>query len=242
MARTTRIRIALELFAVAAAVLQFVIPAHAAGADTETRFCRGIGLSHAMAWARIEPGPARVFAFPPFSDPGNALTAEELRTLRDSGFDFVRLAVDPGPFLQFQGTRRDALDRILTDRVSLVLTSGLSIIVDFHPSDLHPDYLASTLTAGLDAPLFRAYLLLLERTAGLLGELHSNKVALELMNEPPVRPYVWQPMLEAGGCLRGGAAPCRRSHSDPGRRRGGFSRGLDGDARRPVRQGPRGVA
>jgi endoglucanase len=197
MARTARIRIALELFAVAAAVLQFVVPARAAGVDTETGFRRGIGLSHAMVWARIEPGPARVFAFPPFSDPGNALTVEELRTLRDSGFDFVRLAVDPGPFLQFQGTRRDALDRILTDRVKLILTSGLLIIVDFHPSDLHPDYLASALTAGLDAPLFRAYLLLLERTAGLLGELHSNKVALELMNEPPVRPYLWQPMLEA---------------------------------------------
>ncbi len=198
MARSKRTRIALGLFAVAAATLQVVFAAHAAvAAYAEAGFRRGIGISHVMAWARIEPGPARAFAFPPFSEPENTLTVDELRTLRRTGFDFVRLAVDPGPFLQFQGTRRDALDRILMDRVNLILTSGLSVIVDFHPSDLHPDYVAQALTAGSDAPVFHAYLKLLERTAGLLDGLQSGKVALELMNEPPVRPSVWQPMLEA---------------------------------------------
>jgi hypothetical protein len=29
----------------------------------------------------------------------------------------VRLAVDPGPFLQFEGVRRDRLDRILRDQI-----------------------------------------------------------------------------------------------------------------------------
>lgn len=158
---------------------------------------RGIAISHAMAWARMEAGPGHAFAFPAFADQGNALTRDELRTLQRTGFDFVRLAVDPGPFLQFQGPQRDALDVVLMERVRLILAAGLSVVVDFHPSDLHPDYTARALTVGLDTPVFRDYLRLLERTAGLLDRLHSKKAALELMNEPPVDAGMWQPMLEA---------------------------------------------
>jgi endoglucanase len=195
--RTTRpIGLALLLAAFAAAWLSAIAaPAAAAGASKEFR--RGIGISHVMAWAAIAPDQSGKFVFPPFTDVSAAQFAGELQTLRRTGFDFVRLAVDPGPFLQFQGSRRDVLDQMLMDRVKLVLASGLSVIVDFHPSDMQPDYTAQALTAGTTAPVFQAYLRLIERTAALLGELHSDKVALELMNEPPVEPNVWQPMLDA---------------------------------------------
>lgn len=168
-----------------------------AAADAGTEFRRGIGISHVMAWAAIEPGPGREFAFPPFAGVSGAQFAGELQALHQTGFDFVRLAVDPGPFLQFQGSRRDLLDRILIDHVKLILSSGLAVVVDFHPSDMQPNYTAQALTADLGAPPSQAYLQLIERTAGLLDELHSDKVALELMNEPPVQPSTWQPMLEA---------------------------------------------
>lgn len=179
------------------AVLAYARPLHAGGLDGATPFHRGIAISNALEWAQIEPGPERAFVFPPFAAPSNALTVDELQTLRRTGFDFVRLAVDPGPFLQFEGTRRDKLDRILIDRVNRILSSGLAVVVDLHPSDMHPDYTAQALTAGLNAPVFRAYLRLVERTAGLLAKLHTDRVALELMNEPPVPPDTWQPMLEA---------------------------------------------
>ena len=120
----------------------------ACAADAETAFRRGIGMSHVMAWAAIAPGPARQFVFPPFADVSDAQFAGELKTLRRTGFEFVRFAVDPGPFLQFQGARRDRVDRILIDRVNLILASGLAVVVDFHPSDMHPDYTAQQLTAG----------------------------------------------------------------------------------------------
>ncbi|HMK70309.1 MAG TPA: cellulase family glycosylhydrolase [Xanthobacteraceae bacterium] len=199
MAVSKRARIILGVSALAA--LWLIVTAVDANVvlagDNAASFRRGIAISHAMAWARIEPGPARAFAFPPFSDQSNTLRRDELRTLRRAGFDFVRLAVDPGPFLQFHGAHRDALDDILLDRVTLILAAGLSVVVDFHPSDLHPDYTARALTAGLDTPVFRDYLRMLERTAGLLDRLHSKKVALELMNEPPIRAGAWQPILEA---------------------------------------------
>jgi hypothetical protein len=135
-------------------------------------FRRGIGISHVMAWAPLDPAPSKSFAFPAFAYPETAF-ARELNALRRTGFDFVRFAVDPGPFLQWQGMRRDDLDRMLIDRVRLILASDLSVIVDFHPSDMHGDYLAGKIAAGADTPLFRDYLRLLARTAALLNDLRS---------------------------------------------------------------------
>ena len=191
----TILRTRIALLALLAASLCVASPARSA--DAESAFGRGIGMSHVMAWAAIAPGPARQFVFPPFADVSDAQFAAELRTLRRTGFEFVRFAVDPGPFLQFQGARRDRVDRMLLDRINLIIASGLAVIVDFHPSDMHPDYTAQRLTAGASSPLFQSYLHLVERTAGLLGALHSNKIALELMNEPPVPQADWQPMLQA---------------------------------------------
>jgi hypothetical protein len=171
--------------------------ARTVGAIDQNSFRRGIGIGHVMAWAAIAPGPAREFVFPPFADVNAAEFATELQALQRTGFDFVRLAVDPGPFLQFQGERRDALDRMLVERVNQALTADLGVIVDFHPSDMHPDYTAAALTTGATDPLFESYVRLIERTAGLLDGLHSPKVALELMNEPPLSPQAWQPLLDA---------------------------------------------
>ena len=148
--------ITLLLLAVAPAWL--CLMTFASAADAETAFSRGLGMSHVMAWAAIAPGPARQFVFPPFADVSDAQFAGELQTLRRTGFGFVRFAVDPGPFLQFQGTRRDRVDRILIDRVNLILSSGLAVVVDFHPSDMHPDYTAQQLTTAAASPLFQSYL------------------------------------------------------------------------------------
>jgi endoglucanase len=170
----------------------FVQPAQA----QEGPFRRGIGISHVMAWAPLEPPPSRSFVYPPFTYPDAAFT-RELAALRGTGFDFVRFAVDPGPFLQWQDWRRDDLDRMLDREVRLILAHGLSVIVDFHPSDMHPDYLGGKIAAGAESPLFKAYLDLLARTAARLEGLHSSRVALEIMNEPPPRASAWRPMLNA---------------------------------------------
>jgi len=180
----------------------FIQPAHG---QEKAAFRRGIGISHVMAWAPLEAAPSKNFVFPPFTYP-DARFARELAALRRTGFDFVRFAVDPGPFLQWQDARRDALDRMLEKEVRLILDSGLSVIVDFHPSDMHPDYLGGKIAAGAEAPLFRAYLALLARTAARLEGLRSSRVALEIMNEPPPRAPAWRPMLEAAySTIRKGA-------------------------------------
>lgn len=196
MAKNSKLAITCALFALAAAwLIAIITPAQSASAGTAFR--RGIGISHVMGWAAIAPGPSQEFVYPPFADVSDARFSAQLQTLRGTGFDFVRLAVDPGPFLQLKGPRRDVLDRMLIDRVKLILASGLAVIVDLHPSDLQPDYTAAALTAGVATADFQAYLRLIERTAGLLGALQSGQVALELMNEPPVPAGAWQPMLQS---------------------------------------------
>ncbi|WP_191970059.1 glycoside hydrolase family 5 protein [Methylobacterium planeticum] len=121
----------------------------------------------------------------------------EMRRLTDAGLDFVRLALDPGPYLQFTGWKRDWADRFLIDTVRGFLAAGLGVIVDLHPSDLHPDYESQALTVSSRSSGFQAYLGLVSRIAGLLTEIKSEKVALELMNEPTIGSAAWQPMLEA---------------------------------------------
>ena len=181
------VALAVGLFAASAAGAQ-----RAAAAP---EFRRGIGLAHVLGWAPTERSGAVQFAYPPFAD--RVLADTELGTLRRSGFDFVRLAVDPGPFLQFGGAQRDELDRLLADRVRQILAADLSVIVDFHPGDLNARYDGKALARGAETPVFRDYLRLLTRTATLLGRLRSTRVALEIFNEPPVGAETWQPMLEA---------------------------------------------
>jgi hypothetical protein len=168
------------------------------GALAAARFSRGIAIAHTLGWAQVEPAPSTQFVFPPFRGSDRSLAYEELIELRSVGFDFVRLAVDPGPFLQFEGPRRDALDAIMLDHVRLILSSGLSVIVDFHPSDLNTRYTSQALTAGVHTDLFQSYLDLLGRTAALLATMEPGRVALEIMNEPVGRTRAWQPMLAAG--------------------------------------------
>ncbi|MEJ0077569.1 MAG: cellulase family glycosylhydrolase [Alphaproteobacteria bacterium] len=176
------------------------------GQSDQPAFRRGIGISHIMAWAPLEPAPSKNFVFPPFTYP-DATFARELKALRRTGFDFVRFAVDPGPFLQWQGERRDDLMQKLLGYVRLILSHDLSVIVDFHPSDMHPDYLGARIAAGPDAPLFKDYLRVLARTAASLNELQSSRVALEIMNEPPMRAPLWRPMRDAAYAAVRKAAP-----------------------------------
>jgi endoglucanase len=194
------------LLAVAVLAVLLSVPAARAQDVVKGGFRRGIGISHIMAWAPLESAPSKSFVFPPFSYP-ESLFARELSALRRVGFDFVRFAVDPGPFLQWRDSRRDDLDRMLNSRIRLILSSGLSVIVDFHPSDMHPDYLAEKITASPATPIFKDYLGLLARTSASLNGLQSSRVALEIMNEPPPRAQVWRPMLDAAYSTIRKAAP-----------------------------------
>ncbi len=153
---------------------------------TALAFRHGISIHHALNWANMPAGAGAQYVFPPFSDPTHVLAQADLNRIRSAGFDFVRLTVDPGPFLQFVGTQRDALDEILLARINMILQSGLNVIVDFHPNNQNPAYRPLALIQSVDSPLFKAYVEAVARTARLLRTLPSERVMLEPMNEPQV--------------------------------------------------------
>ncbi|WID94958.1 cellulase family glycosylhydrolase [Bosea vestrisii] len=165
-------------------------------------FRRGIGVSHAWGWADV--GAEGSYGDAPFAAPRFRFDQVQRQAIRAAGFDFVRLAVDVGPFLAFSGTARDRLDERLIGTVHDLLGADLGVIVDLHPSAMNPVYRPAALTAGVDTPNFRAVLALQQRLAARLGQLAQDRaaaeaprLAFELMNEPELPQAAWQPMLEA---------------------------------------------
>jgi hypothetical protein len=164
-------------------------------------FERGVAIHNMMNWATVEAADPGRYSWPPFVGPNYETPDALLRNLTKAGFDFVRLTIDPGPFLQFTGKKRDLLDRYLATLTERLLAMGLSVIVDFHPNTHVPAYAPEKLVQAIDSPLFAGYIATVRRTAALLASLRSSKVALELMNEPQYgwdRPTTerWQTMLE----------------------------------------------
>jgi hypothetical protein len=133
-------------------------PLAAAGAPGDLR--RGINLTN---W----------FRYPVSADPA-ALAAHmpdaAMARLRQAGFDFVRLAVQPG-FLLADLLRID----LLVASVRWLHGHGLAVIVDAHPEDWHLE------TSAAD----RAALLgFWDRLAPRLAPLDTRMTVIEVLNEP----------------------------------------------------------
>jgi endoglucanase len=162
---------------------------------------RGLSVHHAMNWAKLTSPSVTTYLYPAFADRGHRLDVRELRAIRSAGFDFVRLTVDPGPFLQFKGAQRDGLDDVLLDRVRMILAQDLSVIVDFHPNEQNEAYAPLKLVADAHSRLFGDYRGMLIRTARALAAFHDARIWLEPMNEPQIGwnaqgNHKWQEMLE----------------------------------------------
>ncbi len=151
-------------------------------------FHRGVAIHNMMNWAAVDPSDPGRYVFPAFVGPNYETSDALLRNVAAAGFDFVRLTIDPGPFLQFTGARRDALDQHLKNVVERLLRNGFCVMVDFHPTSQVAKYAPERLVQGEDDPLFLAYAGVIKRAAHLLSTLHTDRVALELMNEPQ---YGW---------------------------------------------------
>jgi endoglucanase len=182
------------------ALLLAVLPLNAAQSRV-VGLHRGLNVHNAMNWAMLQSPSSTRYVYPAFADNGHRLDPRELRAMRNAGFDFVRLTIDPGPFLQFKGVQRDGLDQVLLDRVKMILDQDLSVIVDFHPNEQNESYAPLKLVADANAPLFSDYRDMLVRTARILAGLHDARIWLEPMNEPQIgwntdNDRRWQAMLE----------------------------------------------
>ena len=165
-------------------VATFLIVIAPLNARAEFRVGPSINIAQWFTWPRYEPAPSTSIAWPPYKETPRPPSLSELQALRKTGFETIRLPVDPAPFIVFEGEKREAVYRMLFDAVALIQQAGLKVIVDLHPNSRHAVWGQHAVIAGLEAPAFVAYADVTSEMARRLKKLDPDRVALELMNEP----------------------------------------------------------
>lgn len=123
-----------------------------------------------------------------FPDWSKAIDDAALTALRREGFDFVRLNVDPSPFLWLPEETPRLLDAVAT-AVARLRATGFKVVIDLHLVPDTPDRplgLHAVLgTGGVAASdVFDRYADLVATFATRFRDAPPNAVALELLNEP----------------------------------------------------------
>jgi len=149
------------------------------------RFRRGINAWPWLSLTKEFPAPRTDYAWPPFQEQRPVPTRRDLQRLRAAGFDFVRVPVDPGPFLSFTGTQRTKLLASLFEAIDEAVSVDLSVIVDIHPNESTHYWVSQRMIGSREAPAFSAYLGLVDAIANGLKRFDAARVALEPVNEPP---------------------------------------------------------
>ena len=158
----------------------------ARAAPAALKLRRGVNLWPWFSLTREFPAPRTDYDWPPFQPRRPAPRASDLARLRQAGFDFVRIPVDPGPFLSFAGARRAALRQELAAAVSQCLAADLAVIVNVQINETTHHWNSARLIQSTQAVGFSAYRGLVAGIASDLAAKHDlARVALEPVNEPP---------------------------------------------------------
>ena len=197
----------------AALLLALCLLSAAPAAAIELR--RGLNLDIWVEWLPVETMLARQGFLDTFPDWRRHVPEERLAELRTSGFDFVRLPIEPGPLLALgPGERRHALLAQVVETIELLHEAGLAVIVDLHLVSRPGQRFGAEAVLG-EPHTFAAYLELVEGVGRSLDGLDPARTAFEPMNEPnhdcaaveQGRAVLWPPMLERLHATARSAAP-----------------------------------
>ncbi len=146
---------------------------------------RGISLDTWLTWpadARLAD-PGIVSGFPEWRE---RISDTQLATIKATGFDFVRLPIDPAIFLwPANADKRKTLLSGTMQAVQRLKAAGLKVVVDVHAQPVAPGWrtIGSQTYLASDTAFLR-YINLIEELSHALSEEDPARVALELMNEP----------------------------------------------------------
>ncbi len=170
----------------AAALLPMAGPAGAtASPPAALRLRRGVNAWPWFSLTREYPAPRIDYGWPAFQPQRPVPTRDDLVRLREAGFDFLRLPVDPGPFLATAGAQRADLVRDLMAAVGAILSADLSVIVNVQANGATHHWNPDNLYGSPQAPLWPAYRALVAELAATLSAIGPARIALEPVNEPP---------------------------------------------------------
>ena len=162
---------------------------------------RGVGVHEWLNWSPLEADGS--YRWPPYQSESAWLsgarplddwpTGNEFERIRAMGFDFVRLSVDPGPLVAFDGSRRDEALAVLEDAVRTVTSAGLKVVFNLHSVSQVPQYGMDLIHGGADSAGVAAYRGMVVDVAEMLVAVGVGDVAIEPYNEPAYYP------CDAGG-------------------------------------------
>ncbi|MER9655031.1 glycoside hydrolase family 5 protein [Mesorhizobium sp. M0152] len=184
--RRRLLKAALSTAAVPTATMLGSLPAvsPAFSANGGWRFHRGVNAWPWFSLTREFPAPRTDYDWPPFQSDRPVPTLEDLRRLRSTGLDFIRLPVDPGPFLAADAATRGQLLDMLDAAVAAALDADLAIIVNVQANAATHYWNPDRMISSTAAPAFDLYCGLVGELAGRLERFTSGMVALEPVNEP----------------------------------------------------------
>jgi len=121
----------------------------------------------------------------PFPEWRKTIDDAGLAALKAAGLDFIRMPVDPSPFLSAKtGALRGELVQSVLDSARMVNAAGLKVIVDLHLMPAGSNRAIGMGQVMDDAALFDRYVELVREMGRTLAGEDPGKVAFELMNEP----------------------------------------------------------
>ncbi|MER9296714.1 glycoside hydrolase family 5 protein [Mesorhizobium sp. M0621] len=174
------LRTALSTAAAALGPLSIAPIARAAG----PQFRRGVNAWPWFSLTREFPAPRTDYDWPPFQSQRPVPTPDDLGRLRRTGLDFIRLPVDPGPFLAADAKTRGQLLDMLDAAVTATLDAGLGIIVNVQANGATHYWNPDRMVSSTAAPAFDLYRGLVGELAGRLERFQPGRIALEPVNEP----------------------------------------------------------
>jgi hypothetical protein len=168
-----------------AALCALAVLALPAGAATFS-MKRGLNLDQWVTWPTEDKWGDRQ-AILPYPEWRKFLKEDDLKALKDAGLDFLRMPVDPAPFLS-DGTAafRDNLYASVLDSARMINRAGLKVVVDLHLIPAGGNRKIGMSEVMRDPAVFDAYADLVRKMARTLAKEDPGQVALELMNEPIV--------------------------------------------------------
>ncbi len=178
-----RLRIAAGLVVIAAFVLCSVL--HPAKAESgPIAFKRGVSIHEWLNWSPVLPtGAYRWPPYRPLKDWGDVQDFERIKAM---GLDFVRLSVDPGPLLASDQDHLAQALTLLKSDIGTVTATGLKVVLDLHPVNQVKSWSAAAIEVS---PLVaERYRNVVAAAAAMLQAAGTDRVALELMNEPQFYP------------------------------------------------------
>jgi hypothetical protein len=147
---------------------------------------RGIGVIRTFLFPKHNPTDPLRYDVDPYAPRWSAaMPKTRLKEIKLAGFDFLRIAIEPGPLFEAEGDLFDERISEIKEAIDSSLGAGLAVIVDMHFSESHPLWSFKQVTAGFGTVAFMRYMQTLKALGKLVSSYDPEQVALELFNEPP---------------------------------------------------------